>query len=286
MKKIFRITLIIGIIVVLALVYHLYPRNLDESDELMSIRVNEEEVKDIEVVEDEGGDKKDLAEDDEKQETTDPTDPVGNNTENIDNTEIKPLPASKKLEVAFIPQAPYHDWSEPWQNACEEAALLTLHHYIKGDKSVSKEKVKQEILDMIDWQMKYFGSHKDLKTHEIADIAKEYLGYQDVKVSYDIGIEDIKKEIANNNPALIPAAGRVLNNPNFTAPGPYYHNLVVIGYTENRIITNDPGTRKGANFEYTYDNFYNSIHDFVDGADKKHPEKMLEGRRVMIVINN
>lgn len=273
MKKSLKYSLIIGIIVILTIIYYLYPRNLDKdsANELKILLENDKEV--IDSTKSLETEEKDTEE--------------AKNTEN--NLEIEPkepLPTSKKLEAAFIPQAPFSDWSEPWQNACEEAALLTLHHYIQGNKSVSKEQVKQEILDMIDWQMKYFGSHKDLNMKEVAEMAQEYLGYRDVEVTYDIEIADIKREIANGNPVLIPAAGRVLNNPNFTPPNPVYHNLVAIGYTENKIITNDPGTRLGANFEYTYENFYDSIHDFLDGAGKKNPGKMLEGRRAMLIISN
>ena len=195
----------------------------------------------------------------------------------------KPLPASYRLDAPFIPQAPFHDWSEPWQNACEEAALLVAHHYIQGDKSVPPAQVKQEILAMLDWQDKYYGTHKDLVAAEVGEMAEQYFGYEDVAVTYDVTIEDIKREVAAGNPVVIPAAGRTLNNPNFTAPGPVYHMLTVIGYTESTIITNDPGTRLGAGFTYTYDNFYNSIHDFVEGANA-NPALMEQGRRAMIVV--
>jgi hypothetical protein len=269
MKKTLKYVLIMAVITILVLLYYLYPKDLNIADnnEAENLLKNDKEAIEIDINND-------------KQE-------IPKNTEEMQNTPQKeePLPTSKKLEAPFIPQAPFKDWSEPWQNACEEAALLTLHHYIQGDKDVSPEQVKQEILAMLDWEITYFGLHKDLDMSEVAIIAKEYLGYKDVKVTYDIEIDDIKKEIANNNPVLIPVAGRILNNPNFTPPGPIYHNLAVIGYTENKIITNDPGTRLGANFEYTYSNFYDSIHDFLDGADK-NPARMLEGRRAMLIISN
>ncbi|NQU99795.1 MAG: C39 family peptidase [Parcubacteria group bacterium] len=274
MKKSFKYGLIIVIIIILTLIYYLYPRNLDKdnNNDLETLLESDEKVVEIDN-------------NDEKQKTTKDTE-LTENTEKKEPQKKESLPTSKKLEVPFIPQAPYKDWSEPWQNACEEAALLTLHHYIQGNSTVSSEQVKQEILDMIDWQMTYFGSHKDLDMSEVAIMAKEYLGYKDVKVTYNIEIDDIKHEIANNNPVLIPVAGQVLDNPNYTPPGPVYHNLAVIGYTEKMIITNDPGTRLGAGFQYTYNNFYNSIHDFLVGANKKNPSKMLEGRKAMLVIND
>lgn len=197
----------------------------------------------------------------------------------------KNLPAEKILEVPFTSQAPYTDWSEPWQNACEEAAVLIVHHFLlgDGDKVIPKEQVTKELQEMINWQIKNYGTHRDLKAEEIANFTRKYLGYKNVKVIYDISIEDIKNEIAEGNPIIIPVAGRVLDNPNYAAPGPVYHNLVATGYTKDKIITNDPGTRKGKKFTYTYDNFYKSIHDFVEGANE-NPEKMLQGKKVMIVI--
>lgn len=207
MKNITKISLIIGIILTLFLIYYLYLRDLNEENE-DKIEYSEN----VEIIEDENDNKDTLIEDTVKQETEKLPD------EQIKPEKEKPLPTSKKLEAAFIPQAPYHDWSEPWQNACEEAALLTLHHYILGDKEVSPEQVKQEILNMLSWQDKYFGSHKDLNMAEVAEMAENYLGHKNVKVTYEIKIEDIKKEVASGNPVLIPAAGRVLNNPNFTPP--------------------------------------------------------------------
>lgn len=261
MKKSIKYSLVFGIFAILALINYIYPKYLDtdNADELKILLENNKEVVEVDI-------------DNKKQEKTEKEEPE------------KPLPTSKKLEVPFIPQAPFKDWSEPWQNACEEAALLTLHHYIRGNKAVSNEQVKQEILDMIDWQLGYFGSHKDLDMSEVAIMAEKYLGYKDVEVTYAIEIEDIKREIANNNPVLIPVAGRILENPNFTPPGPIYHNVVAVGYTEDMIITNDPGTRLGADFEYAYNNFYDSIHDFLAGVEKNDSGKMLEGRKAMIVI--
>jgi len=41
--------------------------------------------------------------------------------------------------------------------------------------------------------------------------------------------------------------------------------LVAIGYDETSIITNDPGTRQGSHFAYTYQAFFDSAHDWVTG---------------------
>lgn len=194
------------------------------------------------------------------------------------------IPDQINIDVPFTSQAPYANWSEPWQNACEEAAILMVHHFWQGKRSFTKDEANQEILDMIDFQIKNYGSHKDLFVKEVSQLAKDYYGYKKVDVVYDITIDDIKRELAQGNPVVVPAYGRILDNPNYTQPGPIYHMLVVVGYTPKIIITNDPGTRKGDEFQYSYDNFYNAIHDWVEGA-KENPGLMKKGRKAMIVIN-
>ena len=53
--------------------------------------------------------------------------------------------------------------------------------------------------------------------------------------------------------------------------------LVVRGYTDDKFITNDVGTRKGENYQYDYDVLMNSIHDWNDGD-------VDNGQRVVIVV--
>ena len=53
-----------------------------------------------------------------------------------------------------------------------------------------------------------------------------------------------------------------LINPNFTGNGPLYHMLVIKGFVDDKFITNDPGTRNGADFVYTEANLMNSIADW------------------------
>ena len=60
--------------------------------------------------------------------------------------------------------------------------------------------------------------------------------------------------------------------------GPLYHMLVVKGYTKDgTIITNDPGTRRGADFLYDPDALFNAVHDWNGG-------NVNEGAKVMVVV--
>lgn len=192
------------------------------------------------------------------------------------------IPSKKLLDVQFIPQAPFHDWEEPWQNACEEAAVLNSYYYLEGAQNISNDQIRDDIQAMIDWQVGYFGKHKDLNIAEVAVVTRKYLGY-DYKIIEIESIDDIKQEIDNGNPVVIPAAGRILENEHFIQPAPVYHMLTVIGYTQDKIITNDPGTQFGENMEYSYENIFESIHNWEEGA-KEDPDLMMKGKKVGIVL--
>jgi len=187
------------------------------------------------------------------------------------------IPVKKILEVPFTSQAPYEDWSQPYQDACEEASAIILAYYL-SDQNLNKDIANEEILNLVDWQNSNFGDFKDTTAAKTAEMIEKYYGYK-TKVAYDISINDIKLEIAKGNPVIIPAAGQLLGNRYFTPPGPVYHMLVVIGYDDDEIITNDPGTKRGAGYRYDYDVFYNAIHDWTGSY-----ETINEGRKAMIVV--
>lgn len=186
------------------------------------------------------------------------------------------LPGSINLDVPFASQAPLGDWGMPYQEACEEAAIIMAHYYYIGRK-LDVNIMNDEILKLVDWQNKTFGYYKDTTAEEIARILREYFGHKNVKVKYDITAEDIKKAVAQGKPVIVPAAGRVLPNPYFKQPGPLYHAVVVKGYTQGKFITNDPGTRMGKDFLYTEKALMDAIHDW-NAAD------IFKGKKAMIVV--
>jgi hypothetical protein len=89
----------------------------------------------------------------------------------------------------------------------------------------------------------------------------------------------MKKYLAKRKPIIVPAAGRMLGNPYFTAPGPLYHNLVLTGYDGDTIITNDPGTKRGKDYKYDIGTLYGAIHDFTGNKDD-----IEKGRKAMIIL--
>ena len=184
------------------------------------------------------------------------------------------------LDIPFISQAPYAIWDELHDHACEEAVIIMVYYYLTGEE-LNRDIGEREILSMVDWQIKSWDGHFDLSDEQIAQLFKFYYNYQNIELVYDIAIENIKEELAKSNPIIIPAAGQLLKNPYFTPPGPEYHILVIKGYDDEKseFITNDPGTKHGADFRYNYEILQNAIHDYNDGD-------VLNGKKAMIVIKN
>jgi len=197
-------------------------------------------------------------------------------TEDMD-VHPNPLPEKFLLDVPFTSQSPYAKWDERDEESCEEASIVMVHYFWQK-KVLTKELMRYELDALINFQIKHYGNYKDSNAEGIAKLAKEYYHYQ-AKVSYDISIADLKREIAAGNPVIVPCAGRLLHNPYFTLPGPLYHNLVLIGYNEKGFITNDPGTRRGEHYFYSTDVLYNAIHDFPGTK-----ENIEQGRKAMVVI--
>ncbi|MFA6183833.1 MAG: C39 family peptidase [Parcubacteria group bacterium] len=183
------------------------------------------------------------------------------------------------IKVPFLSQAPLGNWDMRHEEACEEASLIMLRAYLKKE-TLEKNSGEVEIQKMIDFEIANYGDYKDTSAENTVKLAEDFYGLNNLEVVYDFTKDDIKKYLSQGNPIIIPAAGRNLNNPNFTPPGPLYHNLVLTGFTKDDvIITNDPGTKRGEGYRYKLTVLYGAIHDF--SGDK---EEIGSGRKAMIVI--
>lgn len=180
------------------------------------------------------------------------------------------LPNKHQIKAAFIPQAPEKNWDQPWQDTCEEAALLTVDYFYKKVTPTTPQ-IKQSILDMLDFEKQQGWSH-DINIAQMATVSSQFLHYQ-TKIINTPTVEDIKAFLAQDIPVIIPANGKILfkENSNFRSGGPYYHNLTILGYddTKQQFTVHDVGTQFGAYFKYSYDLLISSIHDFPDSGKKE-----------------
>ncbi len=187
------------------------------------------------------------------------------------------------FEVPFTPQAPFGNWSDPRkQDGCEEAAVIMAMAWVKGE-TLNAKSVDEEINVIAAYEEKTYGTFHDTSAFDTAErIFKGYFEYDNIEVRYRIGKEDIKKELYKGNLILVPTNGQLLDNPNYTPPGPVTHNLVIIGYDvkTKEFITNDPGTRKGKGYRYDEDVLENAIIDYPTGSH----EKIEEEKTAMIIV--
>ncbi|MDO8686866.1 MAG: C39 family peptidase [Candidatus Berkelbacteria bacterium] len=190
---------------------------------------------------------------------------------------VSPIISTKEinLDIPFTSQAPNLNWDQPYQDFCEEASVLMAVQYVRGELIPSADFANDKMLAIMDFEIKRFGYHIDTSVDEVAIIFREFYGIKAVKLIHDPTIEDIKKALTEKKAVVVPAAGRQLYNPYFTPPGPLYHMLVIKGFTKDgKFITNDPGTRRGADFIYKPDVLMNAIHDW-NGGDVENGAKVI-----------
>jgi hypothetical protein len=187
------------------------------------------------------------------------------------------LPENFSIKVPFTTQAPLANWDNAHEEACEEASLIMVHHFIDKTTIISKESAEAEIQDLLTYETE--NSYTvDVTVKELSQIAKDYYSLSRGRIETNPTIEKIKTEIAANRPIIIPAAGKMLGNPNFQNGGPNYHMLVITGYEGDEFIVNDPGTRKGENYRYKQDILFAAIHDW-------NSTDITEGQKAYLVFD-
>ena len=188
------------------------------------------------------------------------------------------LPATVNLAVPFLSQAPKQNWSMPYQEACEEASMIMVDAYLSGrTRAFLADEGDRAILNLVAYE-EQIGKTPDLTAAEIKQVVDGYFKGRQVELLKSPTIQQIKEVLTAGFPVIVPASGKALKNPNFRNGGPVYHMLVIKGYLKDgRWITNDPGTRNGADYLYDQKVLFNAIHDW-NGGD------VPAGNPVVIVI--
>jgi hypothetical protein len=193
--------------------------------------------------------------------------------ESTEDTSNKPLPSSLLIKVPFTPQAPTANWDELHNEACEEASAIMANAYFNQIKSLPAADVESELERLTAWQNDTYGYHLSVSTDEVARMIESVYNL-DAEVM-PLTEDNIKQSLADNKLVLWPGNGQLLKNPYYKQPGPIYHMMVITGYNEKGFITNDPGTKRGQDLQYTYDILHTAAgtwnHDRhgVDLTDKK-----------------
>jgi len=211
--------------------------------------------------------------------TSEPEAPPTEEPEEIQPTE-EPKPdfvPAINLRMAFMIQAPQQIWDDLHGEACEEASSIMLAAYYENEAEITLEEAEARIINAVTYEAETFGYHLDTTAAETAQMLREHFGVSGAQVFEIDSIDDIKLRLNAGHPVIVPAYGKALGNPNFRNGGPLYHMMVIKGYTDTHFITNDPGTRRGANYVYDFETLWNAIHDWNDGD-------VPNGQKVMIAI--
>jgi hypothetical protein len=191
---------------------------------------------------------------------------------------LPPLKTAINWDVPFTSQAPHANWDEVHEEACEEASVLMVLKYFRGETFASAEDANREIDEIL-------ASNESLgfPVDDTAEQVVTLLRHEDPSLTAVLlqhpTVDDLKKVLSEGKLVIVPAAGQELGNPYFTAPGPRYHMLVLRGYTQDGyVITNDPGTKRGKEYAYSWNVLMDAIHDW-NGGDVEN------GAKVVVVVS-
>lgn len=158
------------------------------------------------------------------------------------------------IDVPFTSQAPLGQWSDQrQQDGCEEAVVAMAMAWVGNEKNITKENWRLRILILSNFEFKKYGEYRDVSLADLQSwLFKDYFNYKKTELKPVLTATDIIKELEKGRIVLTPMDGRALKNPNFTAPGPERHMILIKGYDykTQEFITNDPGTRRGESYRY------------------------------------
>jgi len=194
-----------------------------------------------------------------------------------------PFPSRLVYQVPFTSQAPLGVWDELHEESCEEAAMIMADAYF-NHKSLTKDSAEQKILNLIEWENDN-NFLVDLDASEVKSILGQYFSLSAELIS-PVTPEIIKQQLNLGRLLIVPTAGRTLGNPNFTGVGPIYHMILIKGYDSKNFITNDPGTRRGENYPYSYQILIDAVHDWQHelAVDEMTDAEMATGPKVIIAV--
>lgn len=183
-----------------------------------------------------------------------------------------PLSPTKNIDVPFTSQAPAGNWSEPWKNACEETSIYMVSSFYADDTIKRDEAIKRIKEIMVAKNAEFQISH-DESLQKISELITLLDLPWETEIVENPSIEDIKKQLANNQPIIAPVFAPTLG---ITEDGPDYHVMVITGYDDvtNEFIVNDPALKNGKGIRFEYDIFMTAIHD-LNQANYKAGDKAL-----------
>lgn len=192
------------------------------------------------------------------------------------------LPNKHLIKTAFVPQAPEKNWDQPWQDACEEAAILTVYYYYHSINPSTSQIITD--LNQLFQTESELGFTHDVNITQISTVSAKLYNFKS-EIINNPTINQIKQYISQDIPVIVPANGKILfkENNHFKSGGPWYHHVVILGYDDNKqqFIVHDVGTQFGAYFHYSYDLILQANHDFPPSGIK---EDINKGDQTILIL--
>lgn len=175
------------------------------------------------------------------------------------------------IAVPFVLQAPHSKWVQPYEDACEEAVMVMLDAWARGDTRdrIPADEADRRILKIVALEKEVLGYHRDTSVATMVQFINEYAPFGAYAVR-NPSVEDIQAEIDAGRPVVIPVWGKILRKANqyFSQPGPTYHTILITGYDDakQQFITQEPGVGRGRNYRYSYRIVMDALADLKQDA--------------------
>ena len=91
---------------------------------------------------------------------------------------------------------------------------------------------------------------------------------------------DLKTELINGRPILLPINAKLLGSPQYLENGPTYHMIVIRGFKGDIFIVNDPGTNRGNGNEYPFSVLQKASADWINTT-----KIMDQTRKIALVVS-
>ena len=192
------------------------------------------------------------------------------------------LPTAVILPVPYTTQAPLGNWGDR-QHTCEEASLLMVDLYLKGDHSTGS--IDPRTADRGINQITAWKPSVDLTIQQVGQVARKNMGW--VYEVLPATRLEMKQQLSLGRPLIVGVRTHGLGNANYPGYRTHYeqpgwsvsHYLVVTGYDQyDTFVLNDPGITKGHGYHIKYDQLMHAI----DDLDQAYPS--LNAGRVFLVL--
>ena len=191
----------------------------------------------------------------------------------------KSLPKTVILPVPFSAQAPTDNWNR--NEDCEEASITMANAFLTGNtqNELPPGPAQEAINNLRKWEQANLGYNADTGADATTRMAEGAFGLKIKKIA-DFTKEDLKTELINGHPILLPINAKFLGSQQYFNTGPTYHMIVIRGFKGDTFIVNDPGTNNGNGNEYTFEVLQKAA------ADWNHVTKSMDpNRKIALVVS-